>query len=261
MMAKKYNYNLSLGGYGGELVIGKTNHHFVEYWLANREDTESDNDLVEYLVDYDQDWYEDLPEDALVDPDQSPNPNTEDRTYEPGAWHEFDDFEHVNGVYSDNTIQLVPIDENGNEDLDNAIDIDLSNVYTMYSRECYTDGTSGLNNSSENYVPSVSFFSAEKGGFGDIALSLDEPFDVNKFAVACVETNLATIVEAYYYNGEELDINWDNVSTTGKGYYAEVGYLNTKWHDNKQSYTEGSNRMTDAQEEWQGHLEYISTQS
>lgn len=254
-MAKKYNYNLSISGYGGELVVGKTNKHFVEYWLANLEETESDSDLVEYLVD--NEWGEDVPDDALIDPEESPNPNTEDRSYEPGAWHDFDDFEHVYGVYSDNSIQLVTIDEDGNEDYENALDIDLSDVYTLYSRECYTDQTSGLYNSSENYVPIVSFFSAEKGGFGDIALSLDEPFDVSKFTICCVETNLATIVEQYYYDGEPLEVNSDSVSTTGKGYYAQVGYLNTKWHDKVSSYDDMSERI----EEWHEYLEYMRTQN
>ena len=42
-------------------------------------------------------------------------------------------------------------------------------------------------------------------------------------------------IQDVYYDKEMLDCNYDNNDTTGKGYYAHVGYLNTKWHDSKDS--------------------------
>ena len=45
------------------------------------------------------------------------------------------------------------------------------------------------------------------------------------------ETDLGEIVETVWYNGKEVHLEYDYNDTTGKGYYASVGYLNKKWHD------------------------------
>ena len=39
------------------------------------------------------------------------------------------------------------------------------------------------------------------------------------------------MIENVYYDKQELDANYDFNDTTGKGYDAEVGWLNMKWHD------------------------------
>jgi hypothetical protein len=42
---------------------------------------------------------------------------------------------------------------------------------------------------------------------------------------------LCELIENVYYDKQELEANYDYNDTTGKGYYAEVGWLNMKWHD------------------------------
>ena len=49
--------------------------------------------------------------------------------------------------------------------------------------------------------------------------------------IPTVATTLAEIVENAWYDKEVLEENYDACDTTGKGYYARVGYMNTKWHD------------------------------
>jgi hypothetical protein len=51
------------------------------------------------------------------------------------------------------------------------------------------------------------------------------------------ESDLADLVEAVYYGKEELEANYDYNDTTGKAYYAHVGYVNRKWHDPLDHYT------------------------
>ena len=40
-------------------------------------------------------------------------------------------------------------------------------------------------------------------------------------------------MENVWYDKVELEANFDHSDTTGKGYYASVGYFNNKWHDKK----------------------------
>ena len=82
----------------------------------------------------------------------------------------------------------------------------------------------------------LAFHSAEKGGFGSWFLETEgEDFDPYKLGCGYVETNVAEIVESVYYDKEELENNMDYNDTTGKGYYASVGWMNTKWHDSQDS--------------------------
>jgi hypothetical protein len=49
-----------------------------------------------------------------------------------------------------------------------------------------------------------------------------------------VETNLAEFVDAVFYDKVELDCDYDYMDSTGKSYDAQVGWLNTKWHDSQE---------------------------
>jgi len=86
------------------------------------------------------------------------------------------------------------------------------------------------------YIPVLAFHSSEKGTFGCWYLDTDEPFDIQRLAYGVVETNVAELVDRVYYDKEELDTDYDYNDTSGKGYYADVGWLNTKWHDAHHDY-------------------------
>ena len=91
----------------------------------------------------------------------------------------------------------------------------------------------------EGIEPILAFHSSEKGSFANYFLDLEgEEFDPEKLAFSTVEMNLAEIVENVYYNKQDLEANYDWNDTTGKAYYASVGYMNTKWHDSADQYTD-----------------------
>ena len=48
---------------------------------------------------------------------------------------------------------------------------------------------------------------------------------------------MSEIVENVWYDKVELEAHFDYNDTTGKGYYASVGYFNPKWHDKEDMYT------------------------
>jgi len=227
MTDKKYKYQCVSGRYGGEAVVGTVTKAFVDYWKPIV-DEDGDGDLVDFLTDFD---YETTQEEMIEDPDAMPLPVDDPDEYEPGAWFNFEDKEHINGPYADAGLSVYPIDEEGNEDYDNAEEIEFDDVYCYSSRECYTTDDISDVEDPENYTPVLAFHSAEKGQFFNFVLELDEPFDARLLATQQVETDIGSFIESVWYDGKEIELDFDWNDTTGKGYYATVGYLNNKWHD------------------------------
>lgn len=248
-MGKRY-FKIDTGRYGGEIVIGTVTPEFVEYWQERDED-----DLVHHV--YGTEWEDEDQIDA-----DSPAMTEDGNIY----WHDVDDFEHLNGPYADNKywvseIKLADGVEYLNGELvrpdgwDYATPMYEEEVESeqydygcyVYSREAYTheyDSESGV-----EHTPVLCFHSAEKGGFGEIFIETDEKFDPNKLAVGTCETDLGEIIEAYWYDGVELVIDYDNCGTNGKGTYACVGYINPEWHDDRSAYTSDSDFIKQALEE------------
>ena len=219
-------FRIEFGNMGGELVIGKVDEQFVENWIGK-----SSDELVEYLHNWDfrdtnqpNDEFTPLPKENF------------------NAWNELDDIEHANNCYSDAGIFVNEVKEDDLYLRDNEQKID---AYHLYDREAYFDEISksdleenlkdnikGL----ESYVPVITFMSTEKGELGCYFVETDgEDFDPKKLAYSTLETNLSSLIDKVWYNKKELDINFDNSGSTGKGDYARVGYMNTKWHDKNKS--------------------------
>ena len=47
---------------------------------------------------------------------------------------------------------------------------------------------------------------------------------------------MGEIIESYWYDRKPLQVDFDYSDSMGKGYYASVGYVNTKWHDVSEKY-------------------------
>jgi hypothetical protein len=149
--------------------------------------------------------------------------------------HYFDDLEHLNGAYSDGnwTIYKVPADGSDDWAHEDSFEVDPNH---LYGRECYS--AFGIDEEHEDQtVPVLAFHSSEKGTFACWFLDTDEKFNEEKLSFGTCETDLAEIVDAVFYDKEELEANYDFNDTTGKAYYAQVGYVNRKWHDQQDYYT------------------------
>lgn len=224
-MAKRI-FRIEFGSMGGELVIGKVDGQFVENWTGK-----SSDELVEYLHNWD---FRDTNQ-----PSDEFNPLPKENF---NAWNELDDIEHANNCYSDAGIFVNEVKEDDLYSRDNEQKID---GYHLYDREAYFDEISKSEleeNLKENiqeldsYVPVIIFMSSEKGELGCYFVETDgEDFDPKKLAYSTLETNLTSLIDKVWYNKKELDINFDNSGSTGKGSYARVGYMNTKWHDKDKS--------------------------
>lgn len=239
-MAKK-RYRIEGSNYGGETVVGRVSNSFVRHYIDSDR-----NDLVDIILEADDNDWENISEmeehenpEAILSPRQNYL-----------IW-ECDDFEHINGPYSDGEffVYEVPADESDDWDWDNN-EVWRGNPLSVYSREAglcqqeepewslYDSKHVTEENKGVSYSPVLTFHSSEKGTFGCWFLDTDEEFDPYKLGIGVAETMVGEFVERVYYNKTELETDYDYNDTTGKGYYADIGWLNHKWHDKYCDYFE-----------------------
>jgi hypothetical protein len=123
-------------------------------------------------------------------------------------WYELDEIEHINSYTADGGFRVVKVDDDDKEDWDTEVEI-------------------------EGYHHSF-----EKGMFGSWEVEIDGEFDPDKFAYSIVETMVGEFVDRVFYDKKELEQNFDWADSTGKGYYAKVGWMNPKYHDKSEVYTD-----------------------
>ena len=220
-------FRIEAGRYGGETVIGKVDSEFVDYFLAI-DKSERQEAIIEHVTSYDWD-------DGQPDAD-APIPKEDYYMWE------CDDIEHINSAYADSGFFVTEVtNEEGKYDY-SEIETPLEAVQQLYGREAYSMGTLPDDEDiqdDDNYVPTLAFHSGEKGGFGCWFVETNgEPFDKYKFTYGIVETDMGEFIDSVWYDKKELEIDYDFNDTTGKGYYAGVGYMNTKWHDKGEKYIE-----------------------
>ncbi len=232
----KYRYRIEGGRYGGELVIGEVNPAFATYY-ADKQD-----ELVDAVLES-EDWQEqDDDTDTLLDPEGPPHPALPGEDFY--MW-ENDGFEHINSAYADGGFNVYEVPADGSDDWDYDKEVYEGEAIQVYGREggyFNTEDEPELINEKDddgnNYVPVLAFHSSEKGSFGAWFIDTDEPFDEFKLGYGIVETNIAEFIDSVYYDKQELDCDYDYNDTTGKSYDAQVGWLNTKWHDSMENVAE-----------------------
>ena len=226
-MAKR-RFRIEGGRYGGELVLGEVSPAFASHYA------ESQDHVVEAVLEADQMGWgsDDEPEDALLDPNAPPIPRDDFNMWEN------DDIEHLNAPYSDGGFTVYEVPADGSDDWDHDKEVYEGEGICVYGREGGYFGheepelVNEEDDEGNKYVPVLLFHSSEKGSFACWFAETDgEDFDEFKLGYSIVETNLCEMIENVYYDKQELEPNYDYNDTTGKGYDAEVGWLNMKWHD------------------------------
>lgn len=266
-------FKISTGRYGGELAVGRVSADFVDYW-RERVEEDGDSDLIQHVLglEYDDEDMMDSDSPAIMD----------DADF--CGWFETDDKEHLNGPYADNSyyvheVELHPdaefqygavcwkegVDHDYSvakyEEIGEESDaLDYENY--LYGREAYsTDPDSEHLEEEVELEPVLFFHSSEKGGFGEVFVVTDgADFDPDLFAIGVCETDMGTIIETYWYDGVQLEVDWDYADTTGKGYYASVGYMNPKWHDTLDKYAADSDNIKELLEDLADSVAWVKEQ-
>ena len=229
-------FRIEAGRYGGETVIGKVDKEFVDYFL----EVDEESDLIEHVTSYDWD-------DGQPDAD-APIPKEDYYMWE------CDDIEHINSAYADSGFFVTEVTNEESKYDYSETETPLEAVMCLYGREAYSMGTLPDDEDiqdDDNYVPTLAFHSGEKGGFGCWFVETDgEPFDKYKFTYGIIETDMGEFIDSVWYDKKELETDYDFNDTTGKGYYAGVGYMNPKWHDKGEKYIEGCKYLEQYWEEF-----------
>ena len=173
---------------------------------------------------------------------------------------ECDDIEHINSAYADSGFFVTEVTNEESKYDYSETETPLEAVGCLYGREAYSMGTLPDDEDikdDDNYVPTLAFHSGEKGGFGCWFVETDgEPFDKYKFTYGIIETDMGEFIDSVWYDKKELECDYDYNDTTGKGYYAGVGYMNTKWHDKGEKYMEGCESLEIYWEDFDDTVEY-----
>jgi hypothetical protein len=234
-MAKR-RFRIDSGRYGGELVLGEVDNRFARQFCD-----EEESEIIDFCVEADSIGYE---EDS-TEIDEHEDPERLIAPKEDYYMWECDEFEHLNSCYSDGGFMVYEVAADGSDDWNCDAEVGDYSGICVYSREGALFGNeepdlvSEQDDDGNHYVPVLLFHSAEKGNFGSWFVDTDEDFDQYKLGFGQCETNVGEFVDRLYYDKKELEQNYDYNDSTGKGYYASVGWLNTKWHDSFDQYGEG----------------------
>ena len=188
---------ITLSGYGGEMVMGRISEAAYDYW-------EGRDDLSDFVYDWDGE-FEDVPADARFCTD--------------GAWHDVDDLCHETGCEANGACSITVYDLlegrglwESNLDLDDlaAKGVDTSSHGHTRPNEDEPTGTCVFMG-----------HSFEKGTFFSGTIRITEPFDPEKLSISWHDCDGWRLITGVEYNGEDVE-GFDGYSTTGKGMEFQV---------------------------------------
>lgn len=210
-------YRVSLSGYGGEVVYGKSSKEEYDYWVTNKDlrivdlkfEEDDENPFQTYMFEK-----EDTPE------NYESVPKNFQREY---SWHDNDDIDHTNGSEYGNTyLEIIEVDS---EDSDAN---EIKPVFESGDLDSFLDkhGTCIVEQSDafkEDYV--FYSMSVEKGTFFQGIITTTGRIDLDKLKFSATEfPNGDVIVHTVEYEEEYVD-GADGWNTSGKAMYIELQEL------------------------------------
>lgn len=203
--------DITLLGYGGEIVMGDITPEQYNFWRG-RED----------FTDYIWDWDYQLPKGVSKDMEFVTT----------GSWHECDNIAHECSMeLSSSCVIRVSEVESGNEVWESPADIGAL-------QDAGAEVEWSMNEERSDHPGKYLFIgqSIEKGCFGSYRIRIREPFDPSKLRITVNEIDGWMLCGSIEYDGEEPE-NQGDYDTTGKGsefvlHYEPPQHTDlTDWHD------------------------------
>lgn len=223
----KRKFRIDGGRYGGEWTAGTVSSKFVDYWMPIIEEHGSDR-LIEHIVGLEWENSDDVDPNSphLFDDDEEMHSN----------WYDIDDIDHGNGMYADGEFTVTEVTDAGDDWAYEESEQKFEPACLM-GRELFTNAQEKGDYPEEEWSPVLFFHSSEKGSFGSWFVETDgEDFDPQKVVFSVAETEMGEFVDGLYYKGKQLECDYDYSDTTGKAYYATVGYSKKQWLDTWDKY-------------------------
>jgi hypothetical protein len=233
----RYRIDTAQWSQGGEFVCGKVSAEFVKYW-APVIAQEGNERLTNHMLGLD--GY-----DGPVDTD-SPKVVETDGDWDT-PYHELEAIEHFTSANSDQEFRVTEITGEGDDFIDNDEKIQKGVTGNcIYSREGaiirleepqVTEHIS--KDDLRDFIPVLLFHNIDKGDFGSWFIGTDKDgFDSSKLSYNQVETELGVFIERVWYDQEELIKNDEYASSSPKETTSTVGWLNMKYLDSAEKYTD-----------------------
>lgn len=255
---KRY-FMLEFGGTGGEFIAAKTTEEFVQYWL----DEDRKHELADHVMAMHTKalYGDDLDEDSDDEDDESDEEeagfDSNSPEVQPGVkyveYWELGDIEHDTVLaknYASFTVQEIVLHpkavyKDGTVDWDDkecrkknfdwsqekftvkkdseSKDYNTENLKQVYCQEMYINEDK---DSVDDPVPVLMCYDGQKGSFYRLYVQTNgEDFDVNKLVTAVNENNMTEHMTEFFYDKVSLSQDNDYLSTWGKGFHADVGYM------------------------------------
>jgi len=183
---------ITLSGYGGEIVIGRISEAAYDYW-------EGREDLSDFVYDWDGE-FEDVPADARFCTD--------------GAWHDVDDICHENGCEASDACYLTVDDLLESKTVfESSLDLDA-----LAAKGVDTQSHSHIRPEEDQPNSTCIFMgqSFEKGTFFSGRVHITQPFDPSRLSISWIDCDGWRLISSVEYDGEDVE-GHDAYSTTGKG--------------------------------------------
>ena len=183
---------ITLSGYGGEIVIGRISEAAYDYW-------EGREDLSDFVYDWDGE-FEDVPADARFCTD--------------GSWYDIDDICHENGCEASDACYLTVDDLLESKTVfESSLDLD-----GLAAKGVDTQGHSHIRPEEDQPNGTCIFLgqSIEKGTFFSGRVRITQPFDPSKLSISWTDCDGWRLISGVEYDGEDVE-GHDAYSTTGKG--------------------------------------------
>lgn len=182
---------ITLSGYGGEIVMGRMSEEAYDFWQGRE-------DLSDYVMSWDGEWDQEVPPEARFVTD--------------GAWHDVDDICHENGCEAGDCGYLTI------EDVLEAREIiqtttNPKNLHAQGIRveHCHVSAEEDLEKDTCVFMGQ----SIEKGVFFCGRVQINRPFDLALLTIRYINCEGWCLITAVEYDGEEVE-GFDAYSTTGK---------------------------------------------
>lgn len=189
-----HEIEITLAGYGGEIVLGTITKEQYQYW------SERSDELTEFCG-----WgsEEGIPEEMAM--------------FDPGSWYDCDNLAHDNGVEMSHLCGLEIVEVDSKKTLLNtSLDIDELATHGIEAEEMSVVDLDDL--TTPTYV--FGGQSVEKGVFFSGQILLEKPLDLSLLKIEYVTVNGWSLVTDVVYDGQSVD---------GHGAYSTSGKSSDFW--------------------------------
>ncbi len=257
--AGKRYFMLEFGGYGGEFIVANTTDEFIQYWL----DEERKHLLADHVMAmhqqaaYGDDFDEDSDDEDSESDDEEGGFDKNSPEVSPGVkyaeYWDLGDIEHDTVLaynYSSFTVEEIVLHpkavyKDGTVDWDDkecskknfdwsqekytikkdseSKDYNTENLKQVYCKEMFINEDK---DSVENPVPVLMCYDGQKGSFYRLYVETNgEDFEYDKLVTAVNENPMTEYMTEFFYDKVSLSMDHDYLSTWGKGFHADVGYM------------------------------------